>query len=110
MLADFQGLCFASTQCRVFKIGESWSLSPFCGQATCISQPSPLSPTGFVLIERVKDCGPLPKQNPHCKITNEADKEAAFPTCCPKFVCEEGHQLEYPTAEELAAAARSTAA
>lgn len=34
-LRDFPNACFASTQCRVFQENESWSLSPFCGIATC---------------------------------------------------------------------------
>lgn len=28
-------MCFASTQCKVFAVDDSWSLAPFCGRASC---------------------------------------------------------------------------
>ena len=96
-------MCFGSTTFQFYQIGQSWPLTPFCGKATCLTD-------GRSLIERVQDCGLLPKPNPKCKITNEADVKAPFPTCCPKFKCEEGAQLEYPTVEELRQIAEAAAA
>ncbi|XP_066961321.1 uncharacterized protein [Macrobrachium rosenbergii] len=102
VLRDFPGTCFASTACRVFPVGESWPLTPFCGQATC-SQ----GETG--LIEKVEDCGLRPKPSPNCTVVNEADLQRPFPACCPKYVCDPGFELEFPTEEELAAAAEAQA-
>ena len=33
---DFRDSCFASTQCKVHRPGEGWSLSPFCGASKCV--------------------------------------------------------------------------
>ncbi|XP_076068481.1 uncharacterized protein LOC143040912 [Oratosquilla oratoria] len=89
VLRDFPGLCFASTQCSVKQVGEDWPLLPFCGRATCVLQ-------GELLIERVEDCGPLPKPNPKCRVINVNDTQKPFPECCPQFECEDGIQLEFP--------------
>lgn len=48
------------------------------------------------LWELVEDCGPLPKPNPKCKLSEKTNKTADFPGCCPLFECEAGVQLEYP--------------
>ncbi|RXG68819.1 hypothetical protein Avbf_04797, partial [Armadillidium vulgare] len=97
VLRDFIGFCFASTLCRVFEVGQTWELTPFCGRASCV-----LSPEGY-LIERVNDCGVLPKPNPKCRIINEDARNETYPNCCPIFQCEKGIKLEYPTKEELQA-------
>ena len=48
-LSDFDGMCFASTQCRVYNVSESWSLAPFCGQATCrLGKSSECRPTSIL--------------------------------------------------------------
>lgn len=103
VLRDFPGLCFGSTALRLFHIGQSWSLTPFCGVASCLVSEDRLN-----LIERVQDCGPQPKKNPKCKNVNE-NSEAQFPGCCPVFECEDGEELEYPTQEELQALAHEAA-
>lgn len=92
---DFPGLCFGSTALRLFQVGQSWSLSPFCGVATCL-----VSRDGYHLMERVQDCGPQPRRHPKCKNVN-LNADTPFPSCCPKFECEDGVELEYPTQEEL---------
>jgi len=102
VLRDFPGMCFASTACRVFEVGQSWPLAPFCGKATCVQQADGLK-------EVVEDCGPLPKPNPQCQITNQASRNQTFPDCCPQFECAAGVQLEFPTPEELAALATQAA-
>lgn len=94
VLRDFPGMCFGSTALRLFQVGESWSLSPFCGVSSCL-----ISETGHFM-EQVQDCGPPPKPNPKCENVN-ANSTKAFPFCCPKYECAEGVELEYPTAEEL---------
>ena len=33
---DFRDSCFASTQCKVYGAGETWSLAPFCGASKCV--------------------------------------------------------------------------
>jgi hypothetical protein len=48
------------------------------------------------LLELVEDCGPLPKPNPKCKLSDKTNKTATFPDCCPIFECENGVTLEYP--------------
>jgi len=103
VLRDFPGMCFASTACRVFEVGKSWPLTPFCGQATCLQ-----GETGG-LIESVEDCGPLPKPNQQCRIANDDARNLTFPACCPQFECAPGVQLEYPTPEELKALALQAA-
>ncbi|XP_064117762.1 uncharacterized protein LOC135223185 [Macrobrachium nipponense] len=103
ILRDFPGACFASTACRVFKVGESWPLTPFCGKATCVKE-------GERLLEQVEDCGVRPKETPGCRIANEADLTKAFPACCPVYECQEGATLQFPTEEELKAAAQEAAA
>jgi len=103
VLRDFPGFCFGSTALRLFKVHQSWSLTPFCGVATCL-----VTEDGFHLIERVQDCGPQPKRNPKCHNTN-AGSEASFPGCCPVYECEEGASLEYPSEEELASLAMEAA-
>jgi len=48
------------------------------------------------LLELVEDCGPYPKPNPKCKLSEKTNKTAGFPECCPVFDCEPGVKLEYP--------------
>jgi len=86
---DFPGTCFASTRCATFEPGASWDLKPFCGRSTCVAQQGRLW-------ELVEDCGPLPKPNPKCKLSDKTNKTADFPSCCPVFDCEAGVTLEYP--------------
>jgi len=89
VLRDFPGTCFASTRCATFEPGASWDLKPFCGRSTCVAQQGRLW-------ELVEDCGPLPKPNPKCKLSDKTNKTADFPSCCPVFDCEAGVTLEYP--------------
>jgi hypothetical protein len=89
VLRDFPGTCFASTRCATFEPGASWDLKPFCGRSTCVAQQGRLW-------ELVEDCGPLPKPNPKCKLSDKTNKTADFPDCCPLFDCEKGATLEYP--------------
>ncbi|OXA53252.1 uncharacterized protein LOC110850963 [Folsomia candida] len=89
VLRDFPGTCFASTRCATFEPGASWDLKPFCGRSTCVAQQGRLW-------ELVEDCGPLPKPNPKCKLSEKTNKTADFPMCCPVFDCEAGITLEYP--------------
>ena len=35
-IADFPGMCFASTKCATFEPGQYWDLTPFCGRSTCV--------------------------------------------------------------------------
>jgi len=95
VLRDFPNLCFGSTALRLFQVGQSWSLRPFCGVATCLEQ-------NGVFYERVKDCGPKVKPNPQCELLNP-NSEADYPACCPKYKCAEGVEVEYFTPEELQA-------
>ena len=92
VLRDFPGMCFASTRCATIEPTKSWELSPFCGQSTCV----PADDNSGRLFELVEDCGPLPKANPKCKLSEKTNKTASFPDCCPIFECEEGAKLEYP--------------
>lgn len=91
-IADFPGMCFASTKCATIEPTKSWDLSPFCGRSTCV----PADDNSGRLFELVEDCGPLPKANPKCKLSEKTNKTASFPDCCPIFECEEGVKLEYP--------------
>ncbi|XP_021942068.1 uncharacterized protein LOC110841072 [Zootermopsis nevadensis] len=93
VLRDFPGLCFASTRCATVEPGQTWELAPFCGRSTCVKPEG--EETGH-LLELVEDCGPLPKPNPKCKLSENTNKTAAFPDCCPIFECEDGVTLEYP--------------
>jgi hypothetical protein len=90
--ADFPGMCFASTKCATIEPLKSWELSPFCGRSTCVLSDD----NSGRLFELVEDCGPLPKANPKCKLSDKTNKTASFPDCCPLFECEEGAKLEYP--------------
>ncbi|XP_020297095.1 uncharacterized protein LOC109861726 [Pseudomyrmex gracilis] len=92
VLRDFPGMCFASTKCATIEPSKSWDLSPFCGRSTCV----PADDNSGRLFELVEDCGPLPKANPKCKLSDKTNKTASFPECCPIFECEEGAKLEYP--------------
>ncbi|CAL7952003.1 unnamed protein product [Xylocopa violacea] len=92
VLRDFPGMCFASTKCATIEPGKTWDLSPFCGRSTCV----PADDNSGRLFELVEDCGPLPKANPKCKLSEKTNKTAPFPDCCPIFECEEGAKLEYP--------------
>lgn len=92
-VADFPGVCFASTRCATVEPGQTWELSPFCGRSTCVKPEG--EETGH-LLELVEDCGPLPKPNPKCKLSEKTNKTASFPDCCPIFECEDGVALEYP--------------
>jgi len=91
-VADFPGMCFASTKCATIEPTKSWELSPFCGRSTCV----PADDNSGRLFELVEDCGPLPKANPRCKLSDKTNKTASFPDCCPIFECEDGAKLEYP--------------
>ncbi|CAG2052954.1 unnamed protein product [Timema podura] len=101
VLRDFPGMCFASTRCATIEPGNTWDLSPFCGRSTCVTAEN--DPTR--LLELVEDCGPLPKSNPKCKLSEKTNKTASFPECCPTFECEDGITLEYP---EIPVAATAT--
>ncbi|XP_032679744.1 uncharacterized protein LOC116848087 [Odontomachus brunneus] len=92
ILRDFPGMCFASTKCATIEPTKSWELSPFCGRSTCV----PADDNSGRLFELVEDCGPLPKANPKCKLSDKTNKTASFPDCCPIFECEDGTKLEYP--------------
>ncbi|XP_050526935.1 uncharacterized protein LOC126897416 [Daktulosphaira vitifoliae] len=91
VLRDFPGLCFASTKCATVEPGHIWELAPFCGRSTCVQGEGTNQ-----LLELVEDCGPYPKPNPKCKLSEKTNKTAAFPECCPIFECEPGVKLEYP--------------
>ncbi|KAK7076335.1 hypothetical protein SK128_014356 [Halocaridina rubra] len=105
VLRDFPGSCYASTACRMFQVNQTWPLTPFCGRATCVEGPNGL-------IERVEDCGMRPKKSAGCKVSNTEELQGLFPFCCPKYSCEPGAELVFPTDEELkeAAEARKSAA
>ncbi|KAG8272125.1 hypothetical protein J6590_049167 [Homalodisca vitripennis] len=105
-MRNFPGVCFASTKCATIEPGHSWELSPFCGRSTCV-QESKESPR---LLELVEDCGPLPKANPKCKLSEKTNKTAPFPQCCPIFDCEPGVKLEYPEIPTAAPDAAAAAA
>lgn len=92
VLRDFPGMCFASTKCATIEPNKTWDLSPFCGRSTCV----PADDNSGRLFELVEDCGPPPKPNPKCKLSEKTNKMASFPDCCPIFECEEGAKLEYP--------------
>jgi len=94
VLRDFPGVCFASTKCATVEVGESWDLAPFCGKSTCVKPEG--EEAEIHLLELVEDCGPLPKANPKCKLSEKTNKTATFPECCPIFECESGVKLEYP--------------
>lgn len=91
LFSDFPGMCFASTKCTTVEVGQHWELAPFCGRSTCVT-----GKEDNRLQELVEDCGPLPKANPKCKLSEKTNKTAAFPECCPVFDCEPGVKLEYP--------------
>ncbi|XP_068238874.1 uncharacterized protein [Palaemon carinicauda] len=103
VLRDFPGVCFGSSACQIFHVGQSWPLAPFCGRATCLKE-------GDKLVEKVEDCGLPPKRTAGCRIANEADFQKPYPECCPVYECQEGAKLQYPTQEEIAAAGRERAA
>jgi hypothetical protein len=84
-------MCFASTRCATIEPGQQWNLSPFCGRSTCVQ-----AKEDGRLLELVEDCGPLPKANPKCKLSEKHNKTAPFPECCPVFECEPGVKLEFP--------------
>ncbi|KAK7076334.1 hypothetical protein SK128_014355, partial [Halocaridina rubra] len=86
--------CFAVTQNKTYEVGQSWSLTPFCGRSTC-------GRGNQGLVERVQDCGNRPKKTPGCEYINEADLQKDFPECCPKFECLPGAKLQYPSDQEL---------
>ncbi|KAL7299259.1 hypothetical protein TKK_0007849 [Trichogramma kaykai] len=92
VLRDFPGMCFASTKCATFEPKQSWDLTPFCGRSTCVSADD----NSGRLFELVEDCGPLPKANPKCKLSEKTNRTASFPDCCPVFECEKDAKLEYP--------------
>ncbi|KAI4478389.1 hypothetical protein M0804_012043 [Polistes exclamans] len=98
VLRDFPGMCFASTRCATIEPTKTWELSPFCGRSTCV----PADDNSGRLFELVEDCGPLPKANPKCKLSDKTNKTASFPDCCPIFECEDGAKLEYPEIPTLA--------
>ncbi|KAJ9594083.1 hypothetical protein L9F63_014495, partial [Diploptera punctata] len=93
VLRDFPGVCFASTRCATVEPGQTWELAPFCGKSTCVKSEGE---NVGQLLELVEDCGPLPKPNPKCKLSDKTNKTAPFPHCCPIFECESGVKLEYP--------------
>ncbi|XP_066998930.1 uncharacterized protein [Anabrus simplex] len=103
VLRDFPGMCFASTRCATIEPSKTWDLSPFCGRSTCVADKS-----GH-LMELVEDCGPLPKPNPKCKLSEKTNKTAPFPDCCPEFECEDGATLEYPEIPTVAPPAEKKA-
>lgn len=105
VLRDFPGTCFASTRCATIEPGHTWELTPYCGRSTCVK-----AEEDGRLLELVEDCGPLPKPNPKCKLSEEkTNKTAPFPDCCPVFDCEDGVKLEYPEIPTIPPATEETA-
>merc|ERR1712001_180964 len=110
VLRDFRDSCFASTQCKVHKPGEGWSLAPFCGASKCVKLESGR------LAEEVTDCGPVVdlEASPGCSLVKDgADPKADFPACCPVYDCEEGTEVSYvktPAQKKKEAAAAAAAA
>ncbi|XP_064114494.1 uncharacterized protein LOC135220855 [Macrobrachium nipponense] len=96
------GQCYGFTAKKAFPVGQSWPLAPFCGRATCIQHEGKL-------FEKVEDCGFEPKPSPGCRVKNEADQAKPYPACCPVYECQPGATLQYPTPEELKAAAEQAA-
>ncbi|XP_068239679.1 uncharacterized protein [Palaemon carinicauda] len=94
--------CYGFTARKAFAVGQSWSLTPFCGRATCLQHENRL-------FEKVEDCGFEPKPSPGCRVVNEADQAKPYPACCPRYECQPGASLQYPTEEELRAAAQQAA-
>ncbi|XP_040567774.1 uncharacterized protein [Lepeophtheirus salmonis] len=95
-LRDFPGHCFAATLCKNVKPGETWSLSPFCGESRCAPLLDKKNRT--ILAEEVTDCGPLIdlEKSPGCKLMKEdTDTTAPFPECCPVYDCEEDTEVIY---------------
>ena len=101
---DFPGMCFASTQCKVYPPDETWSLEPFCGQSTCRAMKNPdakIKLLEVVLAEEVVDCGPLIdlEKSTGCTLVKDDAEETAepkvFPECCPKYDCGEDAKIVY---------------
>lgn len=110
VLRDFPGVCFASTRCATVEPGETWELAPFCGRSTCVKSDTASEDGIYHLFELVEDCGPLPKANPKCKLSEKTNKTAPFPGCCPQFECEPGVKLEYPEIPVIPTESNSTTA
>ncbi|XP_064117679.1 uncharacterized protein LOC135223103 [Macrobrachium nipponense] len=94
--------CSSFTQRKAFAVGQSWSLAPFCGKATCVQHEGKF-------FERVEDCGIEPKPSPGCRVLNEANKDKPYPACCPVYECQQGASLQYPTEQEVKAVAQQAA-
>jgi len=106
VLRDFNGTCFAATQCRIFNVGESWELTPFCGISKCVRvivKSGPGASDRPQIAEQVTDCGPRVDldKSPGCKEIKEEVKEGekpiakSYPDCCPKFDCENPEEVVY---------------
>lgn len=95
-LTDFPDACFAAIKGATVLPGESWDLTPFCGRSTCVKTENPKNNNTYYFTEVVEDCGPQPKANPKCRLSDKTKKDAPFPECCPIFECEPGAKLEYP--------------
>jgi len=103
VLRDWPGQCFGSTACQVFPVNAKWSLFPFCGQATCLSE-------GSKLYESVEECR-RPKPKAECTIFEPTkDPKTVFPNCCPVQQCPEGVTVEYYTQAEAEEEAKKDAA
>jgi len=92
ILRDFRSSCFASTNCKVYNPGQTWTLAPFCGESKCVKLKSGR------LAEEVTDCGPVIDLDatPGCTLlTENFDKKEEFPGCCPVWDCEEGTEVNY---------------
>ncbi|TRY61387.1 hypothetical protein TCAL_17164 [Tigriopus californicus] len=96
-------MCFASTQCKVFAVDDSWSLAPFCGRASCriVETKDKEGEDKKFLAEQVEDCGPLIdlEATTGCELlTVEDQAELEFPDCCPQYDCAEGTEIIYVNA------------
>ncbi|XP_068238853.1 uncharacterized protein [Palaemon carinicauda] len=99
---DAPNACYGSTARKSFEVGQTWFLNPICGRSTCLQD-------GSRLFERIEDCGQPPNDSPGCRLSNEPDIDQTYPACCPVYECQPGAELQYPTEEELRAAAQQAA-
>jgi len=95
VLRDYRSNCFAATQCKVYEVGDTWPLTPYCGESRCVNIKSTNQRTGksfTSLFENVTDCGPVIDldKTPSCQLVQEQyDVEDPFPGCCPVYDCDQ---------------------
>lgn len=85
---DYPGACYIEETGKAYEVGQSWQPEGVCWQQTCHEFEQGLRTNTFLV--SITTCG-LVWAPPPCVLVENST--AAYPDCCPKYVCPQSPQL-----------------